>query len=162
MLRPFGLPPDMLLTPAPSVVAVQASLRRPPRFQHAACGSTATGPDDDPRRCRGSRQMSFSSASQPSVLGLFAQVKVKPKPKPKPEPVTGRARSLSLSFNICRLRLTCCGLRHSTDLDIEVGLALATISWANITTEIDRKHRKPKTIGLHLMPLAHIDHGEAF
>lgn len=104
--------------------------------------------------------MSFSSASEPSVLGLFAQVKVKPKPKPKL--VTARSRSLSQSVIICRFCLARCGLRHSTDLDIEVGLALATISWANISTEIDRKHRKPKTIELHLMPLAHIDHGEAF
>lgn len=150
----------MLLTPAPSVVAVQASLRRPPCFQHAASGSTAAGANDDPRRCRDSRQMSFSSASEPSVLGLFAQVKVKPKPKPKL--VTARSRSLSQSVIICRLFLARCGLRHSTDLDIEVGLALATISWANISTEIDRKHRKPKTIELHLMPLAHIDHGKAF
>lgn len=106
--------------------------------------------------------MSFSSASEPSVLGLFAQVKVKPKPKPKL--VTARSRSLSQSAIIRRLCLARCGLRHSTDLDIEVGLALATISWANISdiTEIDRKHRKPKTIELHLMPLAHIDLGEAF
>lgn len=84
-LRPFGLPPDMLLTPAPNVVAVQASLRRPPCFQHAASGKRLHGswgrrwPSPLQRQPPNELQLGFRAECSWSVCTSESKAKAKAK-----------------------------------------------------------------------------------